>query len=89
MVKYVNPLPVQLEANFKLQYQDRLWIGGSYRHNDGFAGMLGLNVSRLFHAGYAYDYTTSRLNNFTKGTHEILLGFTIGGNPDNCPRNVW
>jgi type IX secretion system PorP/SprF family membrane protein len=89
MVKYVKPAPIQLEGNFKLQYQDRLWIGGSYRHKDGFAGMAGLNISNLLHVGYAYDYTTSRLNNFTKGTHEFLLGLTFGGNPDNCPRNVW
>lgn len=89
MVKYVDPLPVQIEGNLKLQYLDRAWIGGSYRHKDGFAGMLGINVSNIFHMGYSYDYTTSRLNNFTKGTHEILLGFVIGGYPDNCPRNVW
>ncbi len=89
MVKYVNPLPIQVEANLKFQYLDRMWIGGSYRHKDGLAGMLGLNVSNTFHMGYAYDYTTSRLNNFTRGTHEILLGFVIGGYPDNCPRNVW
>lgn len=89
MVKYVDPLPVQVEGNMKLQYLDRIWIGGSYRHKDGYAGMMGLNVSNIFHIGYAFDYTTSRLNNFSKGTHEILLGFVIGGYPDNCPRNVW
>ncbi|MBL0307162.1 MAG: type IX secretion system membrane protein PorP/SprF [Chitinophagaceae bacterium] len=89
MVKYVDPLPVQVEGNLKLQYLDRLWIGGSYRHKDGYAGMMGLNVSNIFHIGYSYDYTTSRLNNFSKGTHEVLLGFVIGGYPDNCPRNVW
>ncbi|MBK8141764.1 MAG: type IX secretion system membrane protein PorP/SprF [Chitinophagaceae bacterium] len=89
MVKYVDPLPVQVEGNLKLQYLDRLWIGGSYRHKDGYAGIMGLNVSNIFHVGYSYDYTTSRLNNFSKGTHEVLLGFVIGGYPDNCPRNVW
>lgn len=89
MVKYINPLPVQVEGNFKLQYQDRLWIGGSYRHKDGIAGMLGINVSNLVHVGYSYDYTTSRLNNFSKGTHEILVGFVLGGYPDNCPRALW
>lgn len=89
MVKYVDPLPVQVEGNMKLQYLDRVWIGGSYRHKDGYAGMLGVNVSNIFHIGYSFDYTTSKLNNFSKGTHEILLGFVIGGYPDNCPRNVW
>ena len=74
------------------EYSDidmRFESDGSYRHKDGFAGMMGLNISNIFHVGYSYDYTTSRLNNFTKGTHEFLLGFVIGGYPDNCPRNVW
>lgn len=90
MVKYVTPLPTQVEGNLKLQYRDLLWVGASYRHEDGFAGMLGVNVSNTFNVGYAYDYTTSRLNNFSKGTHEFILGFLIGNKyPDSCPRNVW
>lgn len=90
MVKYMQPLPTQVEVNGKLQYRDLAWIGGSYRHKDGFSGMLGINISNTFNAGYAYDYTTSRLNNFSKGTHEIVLGFLIGNKyPDSCPRNVW
>lgn len=90
MVKYVQPLPAQVEVNGKLQYHDLAWIGASYRYKDGFAGMLGLNVSNTFNVGYAYDYTTSELNNYSKGTHEIVVGFLIGNKyPDSCPRNVW
>jgi type IX secretion system PorP/SprF family membrane protein len=90
MIKYVQPLPTQVELNAKLQYQDRAWIGASYRHKDGFAGMLGVNISNTFNVGYAYDYTTSRLNNFTKGTHEVIVGFLLGNSyGDTCPRNVW
>ena len=90
MVKYVDPIPVQVETNFKLQYRDLAWVGASYRHKDGFAGMLGINVSNTFNVGYAYDYTTSRLNNYSKGTHEVIVGFLIGNKyPDGCPRNVW
>lgn len=90
MVKYVNPVPTQVEANAKLQYRDLVWVGGSYRANDGFAAMAGINISNTFNVGYAYDYTTSRLNAFSKGTHEIMVGFLIGNKyGDTCPRNVW
>jgi type IX secretion system PorP/SprF family membrane protein len=90
MVKYISPLPVQMEGNIKIQYRDLAWIGGSYRHKDGFAGMLGLNISNTFNVGYAYDYTTSELNNYSKGTHEFVVGFLIGNRyPDKCPKNVW
>lgn len=90
MVKYINPMPTQIEANVKLQYQDFLWVGAGYRYKDGFNGMLGVNISNTVNVGYAYDYTTSRLNNFSKGTHEIILGFLLNNRyDDSCPRNVW
>lgn len=90
VVKWVNPLPPQFDLNFKVQYLDRLWTAASYRLKDGFAGMLGLNVSNTFNIGYSYDYSTSRLKTVSKGTHEIVLGFLIGNKyGDWCPRNVW
>lgn len=90
MVKYIDPLPVQTDFNAKLQYRELAWIGASYRTDDGFAGMIGFNISNTFNIGYSYDYTTSDLNNFSKGTHEFMLGFLLGNKyNDGCPRNVW
>ena len=90
MVKYVQPLPLQADINLKLQYRDLLWIGGSYRTFDGFAGMAGINVSNTFNVSYAYDYTTSQLGTISKGTHEIVVGFLINNRyDDSCPRNLW
>ncbi|THU39276.1 type IX secretion system membrane protein PorP/SprF [Niastella caeni] len=90
LVKYINPLPVQVDVNAKLLYQDFLWLGASYRMKYGFAAMLGMNISNAVHVGYSYDYTTSALNNYSRGTHEFLVGFTIGNKyDDGCPRNVW
>lgn len=90
MVKYVKPLPIQVDGNIKLQYQDFLWVGASFRTYDGFAAMAGINVSNTFNISYAYDYTTSMLGAMSKGTHEIVIGFLLGNNyGDTCPRNVW
>ncbi len=90
MMKLVRPLPVQFDFNTKIQYLDRFWVAATYRLQDGFAGMVGLNVSNTFNLGYAYDYSISRLRTVSKGTHEIVLGFLIGNKyGDSCPRNVW
>jgi type IX secretion system PorP/SprF family membrane protein len=89
LVKYISPLPTQADFNFKLQYMDMAWLGGSYRTNDGFAAMIGMNIARTVNIGYSYDYTTSQLNNYSKGTHEILIGFLLGKSADSCPRNIW
>jgi type IX secretion system PorP/SprF family membrane protein len=75
MINYVQPLPIGVDVNAKIQYEDLLWLGFSYRYNRGFAAMMGVNISSTFNLGYSYDYTTTQLNTVSSGTHEIVLGF--------------
>lgn len=94
MVQYWQPQLTSLHANVKLQYQDFLWVGASYRHADlvgGYSGMVGVNVSNTFNISYAYEHAnSSRLQTYTKGTHEVVIGFLIGNKyGSSCPRNVW
>jgi type IX secretion system PorP/SprF family membrane protein len=93
MVKYINGAfrdNYQVEGNIKLQYRDLLWVGASYRQFDGYAAMVGLNVGNTFNVGYAYDFTKSDLGTFSRGTHELMIGFLLGNRyGDTCPRNVW
>lgn len=89
-VKYINPMPLSFDINAKLQYRDLIWAGASIRPGEGYAAMAGVNLNSSFNIGYSYDFTTSRLNTVSKGTHEILIGFLLGNNyGDWCPRNVW
>lgn len=92
MVKYIphTPTTPQFDFNAKLQYRDLLWVGGSFRLEDGYAAMVGMNVGNTFNLGYAYDFTKTPLNTVARGTHELILGFLIGNHyGDTCPRNVW
>src|SRR5450432_4074298 len=75
MISYVQPLPIGFDVNAKIQYQDLLWLGFSYRYHQGYAAMLGVNISGTINLGYSYDYTTTQLNTVSSGTHEIVLGF--------------
>jgi type IX secretion system PorP/SprF family membrane protein len=90
MIKYVNGSSennFQPEANLKMQYRDLFWLGGSYRYQNGYAAMAGLNVSNTFNVGYAYDITTTAINTVSKGTHEFVVGFIIGNKySGKCPR---
>jgi len=75
MFSYVKPLPLGVDVNAKVLYQDLLWLGFSYRYNRGYAAMLGVNISSMINLGYSYDYTTTPLNTVSNGTHEIVIGF--------------
>jgi type IX secretion system PorP/SprF family membrane protein len=94
MAQYWKPQLIGVHANAKLQYQDRFWVGGSYRYGDliaGYSGMAGVNISNTFNISYSYEVaTTNRLRAYTGNTHEVMIGFMIGNKyGDMCPRNVW
>lgn len=91
MVKYISAVPVQADLNVKFQYREFLWAGASYRSQYGFAAMAGLRALRSLIVSYSYDYTTTRLNTVSNGSHEIILGLMLGNryNQETCPRNVW
>ncbi len=90
MVKYVSPAPTSYDANFKVAFQDRFWVGGSYRKDDSFAGLLGFNLSHLFNLSYSYDFTTSDLKTVSRGSHEIVLGLLLNNRYKvTCPQKTF
>ncbi|HEY0356749.1 MAG TPA: type IX secretion system membrane protein PorP/SprF [Flavisolibacter sp.] len=89
MVKYINHTPTQFDFNTKIQYRNIAWAGGGYRYKEGFNGLVGMNISNKVNVSYSYDYTTSQLNNYTKGSHEFVIGFILGNAYESCPTNVW
>lgn len=90
MVRYVSPMPIGFDINTKLQYRQLAWVGATYRYDEGYAGMVGLHVAKGIIAGYSYDYTISKLNTVSRGSHELMFGFILGNQyTDDSPRNVW
>jgi type IX secretion system PorP/SprF family membrane protein len=77
LVKKLDPAPVSFDINTKLAFQNRFWIGGSYRRNDSFSAMTGFTINSLFNFGYAYDMRSSNINRFSNGTHEFVLGLML------------
>jgi type IX secretion system PorP/SprF family membrane protein len=93
MIQYVKPISPQIFTSFKLQYQDKVWIGSNFRFGDqlgGFSAMAGLNISNTMNIGYAYDVAPSALSQYSKNTHEFMVGFILGNKyDDSCPRQNW
>nr|WP_321414454.1 type IX secretion system membrane protein PorP/SprF [uncultured Allomuricauda sp.] len=78
LVNYLqgSPVTVNLSANF--QFIDALTIGASYRINNAVSGLAGFQISNGMFIGYAYDYNTNSLGEFSGGSHEVILKFYIG-----------
>jgi type IX secretion system PorP/SprF family membrane protein len=63
------------DLNLNAHFNDRFWIGASYRNEDAIVGMLGMNIMEGLRIGYAYDFTTSDIKTNSSGSHEIMLGY--------------
>lgn len=77
MAKFVSAVPPSVDLNCKLAFSDKVWLGGGYRKGDSFSAMAGFNIGYFLNLSYSYDFTTSRLNTVSNGTHEIVLGFLL------------
>ena len=40
--------------------------------------MFGVHLVKMVYAGYAYEYSLSKISQYTYGTHEIYLGINLG-----------
>ena len=88
MLKSVYAAPLEVDASINIFLKDLIWAGMAYRSGDALSLLLALQLNPNFRLGYSYDYTTTRLNNFNSGTHEISLGydFSLGKKKIVSPR---
>ncbi len=66
-------------------------MGGWYRNNldfrpDALIALVGIAIDRL-QLGYSFDFTLSKLSNYSYGSHEISLRFFPGRAKELPPRN--
>ena len=82
--------PLSWDLNLKFSYQNNLWFGASYRQKDAFWGWVGVRVAQKFTVSYTYEYVISSLQSATRGSHEIVLGLTLGNQRHyTSPRSFW
>lgn len=85
--------PSNLDLNAFFLLNDVIWLGGSYRtglkiwnqaklqsgleNKDAFAAIVEVYATPTLRIGYSYDFTTSKLNPYQSGTHEISFGMRV------------
>jgi type IX secretion system PorP/SprF family membrane protein len=77
LLRFVSPVPLSVDLNLKAIFRDIFWAGISYRTSDAVVMMAGLQLAEKFHFGYSYDITTSGLSQYSKGSHEVMIGFDL------------
>ncbi|MFM9986969.1 MAG: type IX secretion system membrane protein PorP/SprF [Flavobacteriales bacterium] len=78
MLKAVSGAPMQVDLSCNALFNDFIWGGLAYRTGDAVSALLGVQITKQLRLGYAYDFTTSELQDFNSGSHEFMLGFDFG-----------
>lgn len=74
LLKYVSPVPMQIDLGLKIGYRDVVWAGSAFRIKDAVSVMAGFNIGKNIILGYAYDFPMSSLKNYSSGSHEVMIG---------------
>ena len=85
---------VNLMADYWLNTDSYFWAGASYRFSDAIALMAGYGFSPskntnkdMFKIGYSFDIMTNPLNEYGKGTHELMANYCMFAPPPIVPRH--
>jgi len=77
LLRYTANAPFQydLNCNFILLKEGKLWLGASYRSKEAFVGLLEFQINTQLRLGYSYDYSLGGLSKYNSGSHEIMLRY--------------
>jgi type IX secretion system PorP/SprF family membrane protein len=78
MVRIVPNAPLQYNATLNFEWQDKFWIGATYKSAYALTAHAGICIHKQLSIGYAYDIILGNLSNDAGISHEIMVNFKFG-----------
>lgn len=75
LVRMQEGTPISVDVNAEFVIRDRISFGASYRSIDSWVFLFQFEISESLHLGYAYDAIRSDLNQFSRGSHEVMINY--------------
>lgn len=77
LIKATSGAPLIADISANALFNDKFTLGVAWRWDDSVAGLAGFQINDIIYIGYGYDLTSTDLNNYNSGTHEIILRFEL------------
>ncbi len=75
LISYNPSAPFEWVANASFMLRNALWLGASYRADDSIDAFLQYQFNSNLRAGLGYDFTISKLANYTNGSFEVMVEY--------------
>jgi type IX secretion system PorP/SprF family membrane protein len=75
ILKQMHQGPISVEMTLMTTINYIFWAGINYQYNASAGILAGMEVSDNLKIGYAFDFSTNRINRFSNGGHEIYLSY--------------
>ena len=75
MVKMVQNAPIQFDVNVNFLIKNKIWAGIGYRSGSDISALLGIQVNPQLLVNYSYDYSLTKIQKYSQGSHEITIGY--------------
>lgn len=79
LVKHVNGAPLIFDVSANFMLYDKFRLGVAYRWDDSISGLIGFQITPGLLINYAYDFSTTELQQFNSGSHELMIRFELIG----------
>jgi type IX secretion system PorP/SprF family membrane protein len=82
LVKMVSGSPLQWDVSANFLINEKFTLGASYRWSAALSAMVGFQASESIFLGFAYDYQTTDIEDYSDGSYEVFLRFEIFNRPE-------
>lgn len=62
-----------IDYNVKAYFQNKLWMGLTYRDIESGVALIGFNINETFIASYSFELSLGDFRKFDDGSHELVL----------------
>ena len=75
LIKATEAVVPNVDLGINFMFLEKFWLGASIRSSTSINFLSEFNITDFFRVGYAFDYSTNKLVEYNKGSHELFIGF--------------
>jgi type IX secretion system PorP/SprF family membrane protein len=77
MAKALKGVPPQFDFTANFLLAEKFWLGAMIRTSDAYGFIAQWIINNDMRIGYAYDLSTTKLQNYHSGSHEIMISYEL------------